>query len=229
MSEERNYTHKRVKPINSALEKTEKKLRSREIFSGEVDTNREDKTSHSLGASLSEKNETLKKPLLPEDKGEGAKLFSSLQMRKNRIREKSVKKHFKFSAGENCIKDKINKFREFLFVLNYSNRLYRNMDLELYPQPLKYFVGRGNNSNLIRSLMKKRFWFEEVGSDKEANFVWTQIKLPHLFERQAAMEVKVPSAHGDKKTILKGLMMPKTDPLAKILYLDEYREMVQLQ
>jgi len=40
-----------------------------------------------------------------------------------------MKKHFKFNTGENCIREKINKFREFLFALNYSNRLYRNMDL----------------------------------------------------------------------------------------------------
>lgn len=90
---------------------------------------------------------------------QGSKLFNSLQMRKSKLKERSVKKHFKFNSGDNCILEKINKFREFLFVLNFSNRTYRPLDLEKYSQPLKYFVGRGNNSNLIRSLMKKRFWF----------------------------------------------------------------------
>jgi hypothetical protein len=69
--------------------------------------------------------------------------------------------------------------------------------------------------------MKKRFWFEEVGSDKEANFVWTQIKLPHLFNKQSISEEKVPSARtGDKKSLLKGPIMSKADSLSKILYLD---------
>jgi hypothetical protein len=88
------------------------------------------------------------------------------------------------------------------------------MDLEFYPHPLKYFVGVGNNSNLIRSLMKKRFWFEEVSSDREANFVWTQIKLPHLYEKQSVTEQKAPTV--DKKGILKMAIL-KLDPLAKIL------------
>ena len=87
-------------------------------------------------------------------------------MRKSKLKERSVKKHFKFNSSDNCILEKINKFREFLFVLNFSNRTYRPLDLEKYSQPLKYFVGRGNNSNLIRSLMKKRFWFEEVTTER---------------------------------------------------------------
>jgi hypothetical protein len=87
-------------------------------------------------------------------------------MRKSKLKEKSLKKHFKFNSGDNCILEKINKFREFLFVLNFSNKLYRSLEVEKYVNPLKYFVGKGNNSNLIRSLMKKRFWFEECSSDK---------------------------------------------------------------
>jgi len=60
---------------------------------------------------------------------QGSKLFSSLQMRKSKLREKSNKKTFKFSSGDNCIIEKVNKYREFLFILNYSNRFYRSMDL----------------------------------------------------------------------------------------------------
>lgn len=107
-----------------------------------------------------------KKPMQEEKIEQGSKLFNSLQMRKSKLKERSVKKHFKFNSGDNCILEKINKFREFLFVLNFSNRTYRPLDLEKYSQPLKYFVGRGNNSNLIRSLMKKRFWFEEVTTER---------------------------------------------------------------
>ena len=65
-------------------------------------------------------------------------------------------------------------------MLNYSNKLYRPLDLECYASPLKFYIGRGNNGNLIRSLMRKRFWFEET-SEKEAHFVWTQIKNDQLF------------------------------------------------
>jgi hypothetical protein len=33
------------------------------------------------------------------------------------------------------------------------------MDVEKYDQTFKVYVGKGNNSNLIKSIMKKRFWF----------------------------------------------------------------------
>ena len=32
-------------------------------------------------------------------------------MRKSKLKEKSLKKHFKFNSGDNCILEKINKFR----------------------------------------------------------------------------------------------------------------------
>lgn len=43
-----------------------------------------------------------------------------------------------------------------------SNNLYKDLDVEKYNQTFKFYVGKGNNKNLIKSLMKKRFWFEEV-------------------------------------------------------------------
>ena len=48
----------------------------------------------------------------------------------------------------------------------------------------KYFIGKGNNSIMVRSLFKNRFWW--VQHDKEemekCNFCWTQIKKPNLME-----------------------------------------------
>ena len=42
----------------------------------------------------------------------------------------------------------------------------------------KYSIGRGNNSIMVRSLFKNRFWW--IQSDKaemeKVNFMWTQIK-----------------------------------------------------
>jgi tubulin polyglutamylase TTLL1/tubulin monoglycylase TTLL3/8 len=48
----------------------------------------------------------------------------------------------------------------------------------------KYFIGKGNNSIMVRSLFKNRFWW--VQHDKEemekCNFCWTQIKKANLME-----------------------------------------------
>jgi hypothetical protein len=44
----------------------------------------------------------------------------------------------------------------------------------------RYFVGKGNNSIMVRSLFKNRFWW--VQHDKEdivgCNFCWTQLSAP---------------------------------------------------
>lgn len=43
-------------------------------------------------------------------------------------------------------------------------------------QKYKYYVGSGNNKNLIISMMKKRWWWCEASNINEADFVWTQLK-----------------------------------------------------
>lgn len=69
-------------------------------------------------------------------------------------------------------------------MINLSNQVYRKLDFNSYQAPIKMYIGPGNNSNLIRSLMKKRFWFVEVTQAKDANFVWTQIKIDNMFSNQ---------------------------------------------
>ena len=55
----------------------------------------------------------------------------------------------------------------------------------------KYFIGKGNNSIMVRSLFKNRFWW--IQHDREdmsaCNFCWTQIRKIPIFE---AMKCKFP-------------------------------------
>lgn len=46
-----------------------------------------------------------------------------------------------------------------------------------------YYVGHGNNANLIRSLLRKRSWWVEVDSIAKANLVWTQLKVASVLEK----------------------------------------------
>ena len=46
-----------------------------------------------------------------------------------------------------------------------------------------YFIGAGNNANLIRSLMRKRSWWAEVDNISKANFVWTQLRIQNVLEK----------------------------------------------
>jgi hypothetical protein len=69
-----------------------------------------------------------------------------------------------------------------------AHNVYINLDLKLPPnsfKKLKAFVGFGNNCNMIKGLLKRRFWWsisEEMAD--ECLFVWTQIKMNKIYQRQ---------------------------------------------
>lgn len=74
-----------------------------------------------------------------------------------------------------------------------AHNIYINLDLTHPPnsiRKLKAFVGYGNNCNMIKGLIKRRFWWtitEELSDD--CMFVWTQIKINNIFEKQASAEM----------------------------------------
>ena len=49
---------------------------------------------------------------------------------------------------------------------------------------VKVFVGKGNNSQLVRSLIKRRGWWSFTEKWEEANFVWTQLKINNYIAMQ---------------------------------------------
>ena len=51
-----------------------------------------------------------------------------------------------------------------------------------------YFVGSGNNKNLIVSIFKKRWWWTESESMSSADFVWTQLKVKSVMKKQKSMK-----------------------------------------
>jgi hypothetical protein len=51
-------------------------------------------------------------------------------------------------------------------------------------------VGKGNNSNLIKGVMKRRPWFQLTEKVQEAHLVWTQIKIPSIFPTQKKGDLK---------------------------------------
>jgi hypothetical protein len=43
------------------------------------------------------------------------------------------------------------------------------------------FIGKGNNSALVRGLLKRRPWWTIVEREGDANLVWTQLKINSYF------------------------------------------------
>ena len=78
------------------------------------------------------------------------------------------------------MKNKIEIYRDFLFKLAFTNDIYVK-DRDEVDRPYKFFVGFGNNSHLIKAIMKRRYWWQIVDrceKDKEdVNFIWSQLKV----------------------------------------------------
>jgi hypothetical protein len=45
----------------------------------------------------------------------------------------------------------------------------------------KIFVGKGNNSKLIKSIFGSRFWWSLTNVESEANLIWTQKSRKKVF------------------------------------------------
>jgi hypothetical protein len=71
-------------------------------------------------------------------------------------------------------------------MLNLAHKRYDNLSLKdcgslRNEEKFKYYIGHGNNSMLIKSLMKRRFWWTLEDDSKKSNFAWTQLKINNLF------------------------------------------------
>ena len=68
-------------------------------------------------------------------------------------------------ASDSIYEKKITSFVEFLYKVNFSNSIYVDLSMSSQSDKLfgnkttyKVFVGRGNNSELVKSVIKRRFW-----------------------------------------------------------------------
>lgn len=77
-----------------------------------------------------------------------------------------------------------------MFLVNFAHRIFDPLiliddpDKHKIDNKYKFYLGPGNNSLLIKSLMKRRFWWVQVDDPKQANFVWTQLKVNNFYQFQ---------------------------------------------
>ncbi|CAM6001490.1 unnamed protein product [Sphagnum balticum] len=85
---------------------------------------------------------------------------------------------------------KISTYRDLIFNVNFGHGRFDPLilkdDMNYHKNDYKFraCIGRGNNSLLIRSLLKRRFWWTFDDDPKNCHFVWTQLKVNGCFERQ---------------------------------------------
>ena len=82
-------------------------------------------------------------------------------------------------------------YHDFLWKINYSNGMYiRASDQET---TYRAFVGFGNNSNLIKSILKRRYWWTLVDKPEGCHFAWSQLKINSIFKDHQAPSQTKPS------------------------------------
>ncbi len=74
-------------------------------------------------------------------------------------------------------------YRDFVWKVSYSNSNIVEIPEE-YKDKVKFYVGGGNNSNLIKGIMARRPWFQITDKMQDAQFIWTQIKNMHILSAQ---------------------------------------------
>lgn len=76
-----------------------------------------------------------------------------------------------------------------LWKLNYASGLFvfTPENVPLGGQGYKCYVGPGNNCNLIKGIMKRRFWWTITSNKNEdgINFLWTQLKINQYYKMQS--------------------------------------------
>ena len=89
---------------------------------------------------------------------------SSSTRRKVSINRANSQKFMAFSMNSDpdaLYMKKLKSFLDFMFKVNYSNQIYVSLQLSEDTNNLKKYkayIGKGNNSLLIKSLFKRRFW-----------------------------------------------------------------------
>ena len=115
---------------------------------------------------------------------------------------------------DDSIKLKEFVFDYFLRTLRMSNGLeLRLNEMKVY----KFFVGSGNNSELVVKVIRSRPWWVRTESSREASFVWTSVKhnktLKRLPSGQDAQASSIPFSPKNKKK--SGLSVKKLQELQR--------------
>jgi hypothetical protein len=128
--------------------------------------------------------------LISKSPSKAIKRFISPYIRDTRGTPKSVKEIRKTPKNKkkklpSLTEDETLTSKEFIFdyflkILRSSNGIHtRTSPLKTY----KFYVGPGNNSDLVAKIIKTRPWFIRCESYKEAHFVWTSVKHKKISAR----------------------------------------------
>ncbi|CAD8049611.1 unnamed protein product [Paramecium primaurelia] len=87
-------------------------------------------------------------------------------------------------SREQLFQMKLLSYHYLIFIVSSQSNFYVQPSENV--TELKFKVGKGNNSLLIKELFKSRWWWNlnQDADNKELNFIWTQIKVPQYMNLQ---------------------------------------------
>ncbi|CAD8137006.1 unnamed protein product [Paramecium pentaurelia] len=121
------------------------------------------------------------------------KRHQSPQNKNKNVSQQTIKtnQNFRFSltdysslSREQLFQMKLLSYHYLIFIVSTQSNFY--VQPSEYVIDLKFKVGKGNNSLLIKELFKSRWWWNlnQDAENKELNFIWTQIKVPQYMNLQ---------------------------------------------
>ncbi len=75
-------------------------------------------------------------------------------------------------------------YRDFLWKVNFNRGLVIESTQEIH----RFYVGKGNNSRLVRRIMGRKSWWTETLQQENANFIWTQLKIYDVYKNQRSLK-----------------------------------------
>ncbi len=79
-------------------------------------------------------------------------------------------------------RERVLAYLDFLWKANFACGLF----VRSQPEEVCYraYVGSGNNSLMLKALIKRRFWWTLSDKPEGCHFVWTQLKVNSIFKAQ---------------------------------------------
>ena len=103
-------------------------------------------------------------------------------------------------------------YHDFLWKINYSNSLYVKPSEQ--ETVYKAYIGFGNNSNMVKSILKRRCWWTVTDKVEGSNFAWSQLKINTIFrEYQNPSKTKLEAIYECSPELPDNM---KTEPIAKL-------------
>ena len=101
------------------------------------------------------------------------------------------------------------RLQRYFLLLALASYSLRSSYLRGEVRRFKVYVGKGNNSKLVKSIFALRFWWGCTDNVGEANLVWTQRAKKKVFKSIGELEIELPEINQEQNQLAKRRAKPK--------------------